>query len=203
MPETSALWGGFVPRPWRGVWGPKPAVVEPVAGRCGKGRVGNARVRYDVLCLGWRGSGKKIVSSGLRRQTFSMAGERMFRILSSSRYASRPSALAIRMSSTGHLAGLRSMDSSSVCLSAGTKRMCPLGMRMRVDIFWCPRMACDVHGESSHTGRVMTTRNGASVFSEDARAWRTACSMSSGSYSGFAMHEAVQRYRKESRIAPK
>ena len=27
--------------------------------------------------------------------------------------------------------------------------------------------------------------------------------MSSGSYSGFAMHEADHRYRKESRIAPK
>ena len=129
--------------------------------------------------------------------------DKMFRILSSSRYASRHRSLAIRMSSTGHLAGLSSVESSSVCLFAGTKRMCPLGMRMRVDMFLCPRMACDVHGESSHTGRVMTTRNGASVCSEDAKAWRTACSMSSGSYSGFAMQEAVQRYLKELSIAPK
>ncbi len=127
----------------------------------------------------------------------------MFRILSLSRYASRPSSLAIRMSSTGHLADLSSIDSSSVCLSAGTKRMCPLGMRMRVGRLLWPRMAFDVHGESSHTRRTMTTRNGASACSEYARAWRTACSMSSGSYSGFAMQEVVHRYRKELRIAPK
>ncbi len=49
----------------------------------------------------------------------------------------------------------------------------------------------------------MTIRNGASVCSEDAKAWRIACNMSSGSYSGFAMHEAVQRYLNELMIAPK
>ena len=78
-----------------------------------------------------------------------------------------------------------------------------LGLRMCVDISVCPRIAFDVHGESSHTGRVITTRNGVSVCSEEARAWRTACSMSSGSYSGFAMQEEVQRNLKELWIAPK
>jgi hypothetical protein len=123
--------------------------------------------------------------------------------LSSSRYAARPDSLAMMISSTGHLAGLSSMDSSSACLSAGINRMCPLGMRMSVDIFVWPRIAFDVHGESSHTGRTMTTRNGVSVCSEEARAWRTACSISSGSYSGFAIQDEVQRYLNELWIAPK
>jgi hypothetical protein len=56
-------------------------VVLHVAGRCGRGRVGNALVLYDVLCLGWRSGGKKMASLGVRRQMFSMAGERMFLIL--------------------------------------------------------------------------------------------------------------------------
>ena len=47
------------------------------------------------------------------------------------------------------------------------------------------------------------TKNGVSVCSDEARAWRTAFSMSSGSYSGFAMQEFVHQYRKESIIAPK
>ena len=66
-----------------------------------------------------------------------------------------------------------------------------------------PLIALEVHGESSHTGSTMITRNGASECSDEARAWRTAFSMSSGSYSGFAMQEFVHRYRKESIIAPK
>ena len=127
----------------------------------------------------------------------------MVRTLSSSRYAARPNSLAMMISSTGHLAGLSSMDSSSACLSAGTNRMCPLGMRMSVDIFVCPRIAFDVHGESSHTGRTMTAKNGSFVCSEEAKACKTAFSMSSGSYSGLAMHDAVQRYLNELRIAPK
>ncbi len=67
----------------------------------------------------------------------------------------------------------------------------------------CPLMAAEVHGESSQTGRTMTAKNGSSVCSEEAWAWRTACSMSSGSYSGLAMHEAVYRNWKELMIAPK
>jgi hypothetical protein len=82
VPETSALWVGFVPFPWGGVWGANQDVVWPVADRCGRGRVGNALVLYDVVCLGWRSGGKKITSSGVRRQMFSMVGERMLLILS-------------------------------------------------------------------------------------------------------------------------
>ncbi len=94
----------------------------------------------------------------------------MVRTLSSSRYAALPNSLAMMIISTGHLAGLSSTDSSSACLSAGINLMCPLGMRMRVDIFVWPRIAFDVHGESSHTGRTMATRNGVSVCSEEAKA---------------------------------
>ncbi len=118
-----------------------------------------------------------------------MAGERIVWFLSLS--------LAIRMSSTGHLAGLSSTEVSSVCLSAGTKRICPLGMRVRVGMLGWPLIALEVHGESSHTGRTMTARNGAPVCSEEGSAWRTAYNMSSGSYPGLAMHEAVHRYWKE------
>lgn len=83
------------------------------------------------------------------------------------------------------------------------KRICPVGMRISVDMLLWPLIAAEVHGESSHTGRTITTRNGASECSEEESAWRTAWSMSSGSYSGFAIQEEVHRYAKESRIAPK
>ena len=46
-------------------------------------------------------------------------------------------------------------------------------------------------------------RNGSSVWSDADSAWRTALSMSSGSYYGLAMQDAVQRKLKELRIAPK
>jgi len=81
--------------------------------------------------------------------------------------------------------------------------MCPAIMRIRVDMLLCPLIASEVHGESSHARSTKTTRNGVFVCSDEASAWRTAFSMSYGSHSGFAMHEAVHRYRKESRIAPK
>jgi hypothetical protein len=61
----------------------------------------------------------------------------------------------------------------------------------------------EFHGVSSHTGRINTTRKGASGDSDEARACRTPLSISSGSYFGLAIHEPVQRYRKESVIAPK
>ena len=132
-----------------------------------------------------------------------MAGERMVRILSVSRYVSRPLTLAIRTSSTSHLAGLSSIEGSSVCFSAGTKRMCPFGIRIRVDMLVWPLIAAEVQGESSHTGRTKTSKNGSFVWSEEAKACRTAFNMSSGSYSGLAMHDAVHRYwNKELMIAP-
>ncbi len=81
--------------------------------------------------------------------------------------------------------------------------MCPAGIRMRVDMLWWPRIAVEFHGVSSHTGSIKTTRKGVSFASEEERAWRTALSISSGSYSGLAMHEPVQRYRNEFVVAPK
>ena len=52
-------------------------------------------------------------------------------------------------------------------------------------------------------GRIKTTRKGVSCVSEEEREWRTAWSISSGSYLGLAIHEPVQRYENESVIAPK
>jgi hypothetical protein len=63
-------------------------------------------------------------------------------------------------------------------------------------------MTLELQGVSSHVGSIKTIRNGVSVFSEEASAWRTALSISSCSYSGLAMHVFVHRYRKESNIAP-
>ena len=99
-----------------------------------------------------------------------MVGERMVCILSASRYLSRPLAFAIRTSSTGNLAGLSTIEGSSVCFSAGTKRMCPFGIRIRVDMLGWPVIATEVYGESSNTRRTKAARNGSSVCSEEAKA---------------------------------
>ena len=80
--------------------------------------------------------------------------------------------------------------------------MCPAGIRMRVDMLWWPRIAAEFHGVSSQIGRISTTKKGVSCASEEARACRTALSMSSGSYSGLAIHEPLQRYEKASSMAP-
>ncbi len=56
---------------------------------------------------------------------------------------------------------------------------------------------------SSKMGRTIIAKNGASLFSKKARACRTVLIMSSGSYSGLAMHELVHRYWKEFITAPK
>ncbi len=80
--------------------------------------------------------------------------------------------------------------------------MCPVEIRMRVDMLWWPRTAAEFQGVSSQTGRIRTTKNGVSCASEEARACRTALSMSSSSYSGLARHELVYLYEKESWMAP-
>ena len=80
--------------------------------------------------------------------------------------------------------------------------MCPAGFRMRVDMLWWPRIAAELHGVSSQTGNIKINRKGVSCDSEEERAWRTALSISSGSYSGLAIQEPVQRYRNESVVAP-
>ncbi len=80
--------------------------------------------------------------------------------------------------------------------------MCPAGIWMRVDMLWWPQIAAEIHGVSSQTGRIRTTRRGVSYESEEARACRTALSMSFGSYSGLATHEPDQRYEKVSVMVP-
>ncbi len=50
---------------------------------------------------------------------------------------------------------------------------------------------------------IMTTSNGVFVYSEEASTWSTALIMSSGSYSGLAMHELDHRKRKELITSPK
>jgi len=55
---------------------------------------------------------------------------------------------------------------------------------------------------SSHSRRINTIRKGVSGDSDEAKAWRTALSISYGSYSELAIQEPFQRYRKESVIAP-
>jgi hypothetical protein len=81
--------------------------------------------------------------------------------------------------------------------------MSPAAIQMRFDMLWWPRIAAELHGVSSQTGRIKTTRKRVSCDSEEERAWRTALGTSSGSYFGLAIHEPVQRYRNESVVAPK
>ena len=80
--------------------------------------------------------------------------------------------------------------------------MCSAGIRMRVDMLWWPLMADELHDVSSHIGRIRTAKKGWSCAKEEARACRTALSMSSGSYSGLAIHEPVHLYEKASMMAP-
>ncbi len=59
------------------------------------------------------------------------------------------------------------------------------------------------HGESSHAGCMRTTRNGFKDDVAQAKACKIVFRMSSGSYSGFARHEPVQRQLSASKRAPK
>ena len=98
----------------------------------------------------------------------------------------------MRTNSTGYFAEERIGVASSDCLCVGTNRVCPAAIRTRVDMLWYPRIAVEFHGVSSHNGRTKTTRKRVSGDYEEARAWRTALSISSGTYSGLAIHEPVQ-----------
>ena len=64
-------------------------------------------------------------------------------------------------------------------------------------------MAAEFHGVSSQIESINTTRKGVSCASKEEKAWRTALSISSDSYSGLAIHEPVHRYRNDSVVAPK
>jgi len=74
---------------------------------------------------------------------------------------------------------------------------------MRVGTFPWPLMATELHGVSFRTGSIKTRTSGVSVHLEEASACRTAFNMSSGSYSGLAKQELVQRKKRKFITAPK
>ncbi len=57
-----------------------------------------------------------------------------------------------------------------------------------MDELGCESIDCVLQGESSHAGSMKTTRRGLGDAIEEAIACLTAFRMSSGSYSGLAMH---------------
>ena len=145
--------------------------------------------------------GKNDIRAGVRWKISWMVGARIVWIRSVSRNALRPLSLEMRMSSTGHLAEARSDVGLFDCVWMGINRMWSAGMRIRVSMFHWPRMKAEFHGMSSQTRSIVTTNNGISVDSGNVSTWRTTLSMSSGSYSGLAIHELVQRYKHDFRTA--
>ena len=97
------------------------------------------------------------------------------------------------MRSTSHLAGVRT-SVADVCPLGYflARRACHGGLRMRVLRFMCYLIDAAAQSVSSHNGRTSNIRKAVSAVSENARAWRIALRMSSGSYSGLAMHDFVQ-----------
>ena len=96
-----------------------------------------------MLLLGEGCGGKKMVASGARWQVACIVGAMIMWIMSWFRNVSRPLVLAMRTNFTGHLAGERFTVASYACLCAGTKSMCPAGMRIRVIMLTCPLMALE------------------------------------------------------------
>jgi hypothetical protein len=70
-------------------------------------------------------------------------------------------------------------------------------------VLGCDSMDCVLHDESSQAGRMKTTRSGLGDVVHEVGACKTALRMSSGSYSGLAMHDPVSRYLNELKWAPK
>ena len=128
--------------PWRlprygqfgGVTGPGGGVWAGVAGRMWRGLRGDGGRRPPNRPRAGGGVGQKIVCSGLRRHVACIAGIRICLIRSWQRNVSRPMSFVMRTNFTGHYAGARKGVASSDCLWAGTNRMCPAGIRMRVDM---------------------------------------------------------------------
>ena len=96
---------------------------------------------------------------------------------------------------TGQVAGVRSVMSRSVssCLCVGTNLNWFAGIWASMVVLGCDNMDCVLHGESSQAGRMKTTRSGLGDVVDEASACKTALRMSSGSYSGLAMHDPVSR----------
>ena len=169
------------------------------------GRVGGdvSAGQLGIGLVGWRSPvsvvapryvcdwGKKVIRAFDIWHTSLMAGPRMPCTRPMFRNCVFPSALAVRTSSTGHLAGVRLWASPFHWLCVGTNRMCPVGIRMRVSLLAWLRIATDCQGVSSHTGRTIIVKNGVVVFVKDASACRTTGLMLYGLYSGFSMHDLV------------
>ena len=147
-----------------------------VAERVGRGLRGSWVKRPPSRPMVEGGAGKICVCSGVRRMVAWIAGPMIHWIRSWQINVSRPLALAMKTSSTGHFAGERTEVASSDCLCVGTSRMCPVGIRMRVDILWWPQIAAEFHGVSSQTGRIKTTKKEECYDSDEASAWRTVLS---------------------------
>ncbi len=97
--------------------------------------------------------------------------------------------------STGQVAGLRSVMSrlASNFLCVGTNLNWFAWIWASMVVLGCDSMDCVLHGESSQTGRMKTTRRELGDIVDEASACRTALRISSGAYSGLAMHDLVSR----------
>ncbi len=97
--------------------------------------------------------------------------------------------------STGQIAGLRSVMSRSAsnCLCVGTNLNWFACICASMVVLGCDSMDCVLHGESSQEGRIQTTSRGLGDVVDEASACKTALCMSSGSYSGLALHDPVSR----------
>ena len=98
------------------------------------------------------------------------------------------------MRSTGQSAGLRveRFRSLSSCLCDGMNLSWLAGRCASVVRLGCWSMAWVLHGNSSHAGSIRTTRKGFVDDVAQESAWRIVLCMSTGSFSGFDRHEAVQ-----------
>ena len=89
--------------------------------------------------------------------------------------------MEMRISSTGHLAGVSVSAFPLDYLCVGTNRMCPDGICMSVSISGCLHVADDRQGVSLHTGRTRSAKNGVVVPVDEASALRIPFFMSSES----------------------
>ena len=97
------------------------------------------------------------------------------------------------MRSTGQSADVRveGLRSLSSCLCDGMNLSWLEGKCASVVRLGCWSMEWVLHGESSHAGSIMTTRNGFADDVAQASACHSVLPMSAGSYSGFTRHEPV------------
>ena len=95
--------------------------------------------------------------------------------------------------STDQFAGRRSEMSRSASnyLCFGTNLSWFAWIWASMVVLGCDSMDCVLHDKSSQAGRIKTTRSRLGDIVEKTSSCRTAVRISSGSYSGLAMHESV------------